>query len=77
MPSNDYVDRDIKSQMWNNGRSEHTAEAKAFRAAAEHKKKLAKKMKKKRQGCLNCNPSGTQVLGKRDCLTCNGTGYLD
>ena len=44
MPSNDYVDRDIKSQMWNNGRSEHTAEAKAFRAAAEHKKKLAKKM---------------------------------
>lgn len=42
-----------------------------------HKKVVAKKMKKKRPKCLNCNPSGTQVLGKRDCLTCGGKGYLD
>lgn len=30
-----------------------------------------------KQACLNCNPSGNQILGNRDCLTCSGTGYLN
>lgn len=44
MSLQDRIDADIKAQKWNNGRAEHTTEARAKREAAEYRESHAKEI---------------------------------